>query len=337
MQRGTARGITVARTTAGRDFQQVSAPRVAAAPVIHSVVATTLAHALESPADYPGAQWYWAKRDGRVTALAMHTPPRPFHVATVDTHVARAIGRRVLADGLQVERVGGLVTGALAFAETIAFESGGHIRVVRREGMHDLPRPPRHPEGVPGELRAARESDIPLLDTWARAYLEETGTEAPPRFPLQQWVSRGDMRVWDVDGEPVAMTHASRPTAASPASPGSTPRPSSAATRMPPPPSPPSAPCSVARATAACSTPTSTPPRRAASTSGSAIAASATPASWPSPRCADPGALTGCADPAPAPVLGPRPAPRLTPRPDPTLSDLPGRRDRSNVRHRRQG
>ena len=68
-----------------------------------------------------------------------------------------------------------------------------------------------HGEGVPGELRAARESDIPLLDTWARAYLEETGTEAPPRFPLQQWVSRGDMRVWDVDGEPVAMTHASRP------------------------------------------------------------------------------------------------------------------------------
>lgn len=201
----------MARTTAGRDFQQVSAPRVAAAPVIHSVVATTLAHALESPADYPGSQWYWAKRDGRVTALAMHTPPRPFHVATVDTHVARAIGRRVLADGLRVERVGGLVTGALAFAETIAFETGGHIRVVRREGMHDLPRPPRHPEGVPGELRAARESDIPLLDTWARAYLEETGTEAPPRFPLQQWVSRGDMRVWDVGGEPVAMTHASRP------------------------------------------------------------------------------------------------------------------------------
>lgn len=211
MQRGTTKGITVARTTAGRDFQQVSAPRVAAAPVIHSVVATTLAHALESPADYPDARWYWAKRDGRVTALAMHTPPRPFHVATVDTHVARAFARRVLTDGLQVERIGGLVTGALAFAETLAFETGGHIRVVRREGMHDLPRPPRHPEGVPGELRPARESDIPLLDAWARAYLDETGTEAPPRFPLQQWVARGDMQVWDVAGGAVSMAHASRP------------------------------------------------------------------------------------------------------------------------------
>ncbi|WP_050348833.1 GNAT family N-acetyltransferase [Arsenicicoccus sp. oral taxon 190] len=209
--RGTAKGITVARTTVAEDFRQVSGPRIAAAPVIHSVIATTLAHAIEAPHDYPDAQWYWARRDGRVIALAMHTPPRPFHVATVDQHAARAFARRSLADQLPISRVGGLVPGALAFAETLAFEQGTRIWVVRREGMHDLPRPPRHPRGVQGALRPATTEDLTLLQAWAEAYLEETRTEAPPRFPLQQWVARGGMQLWEVDGQAVSMAHASRP------------------------------------------------------------------------------------------------------------------------------
>lgn len=69
------KGISVDRTASAADFQAVAGPRISAAPVIHSVIATTLAHAAETPQDYPGARWYWARRDGRVSALAMHTPP----------------------------------------------------------------------------------------------------------------------------------------------------------------------------------------------------------------------------------------------------------------------
>ncbi|MCH8612814.1 GNAT family N-acetyltransferase [Arsenicicoccus dermatophilus] len=209
--RSAAKGITVSRTAVADDFRQLSATRISAAPVIHSVIATTLAHALEAPHDYPQASWYWARRDGRVTALAMHTPPRPFHVATVDPHVSRALARRAMIDQLEIPLVGGLIPGALAFAETLAFERGSHIRVVRREGMHDLPGLPRMPSGVPGALRPATGTDLPMLQTWAAAYLDDTRTPAPARFPLEKWVERGGMQLWEVDGEPVSMAHASRP------------------------------------------------------------------------------------------------------------------------------
>lgn len=205
------RDLEVHRTGDAVAFARMAAPRITAVPVVHTVMATTLAHALEAPEDYPDASWFWVLDRGRIAALAMHAPPRPLHIATTDRDMAWALAGEVMRGGDTVTLVSGLVEGALAFSESLAYDGGQHIRVVRREGMHDLPGPARLPAGIPGALRPAIESDIDLVTAWARGYVTESReTEPNPRL-IRRWVQRGQLGLW-VDGDrPVSMANASRP------------------------------------------------------------------------------------------------------------------------------
>lgn len=205
--------VLVRSTADARSFRDGAARLIASHPVLHSVLATTLDHAIATPEDYPGARWYWATRgNGRWLAVAMHTPPRPFHLVTSDPVLARAFAYRMREQQVAVDAVSGLVPGALAFAESwVDLGGAAAITVARREGLYDLPGPVTRPKGVPGTTRPATEADLPLLDIWAEGYSRDNHQPAPGADAMAPWLAKGGLRVHEVDGVPVSMVYASRP------------------------------------------------------------------------------------------------------------------------------
>lgn len=203
--------VLVRSSADGRSFREGAQRLVAAHPVLHSVLATTLDHAIERPVDYPGARWFWATRGHRWLALAMHTPPRPFHVVTSDPVLARAFAYRLREQQTEVTAVSGLVPGALAFAESwVDLGGAGAITVSRREGLYDLPGAPRPPLGVLGTTRPATAADLPLLDEWSLAYTVENRQPPPGPEGMAPWLAKGGFRIHELDGRPVSMVYASR-------------------------------------------------------------------------------------------------------------------------------
>lgn len=205
--------IGVRSTVSAESFRDGAARLVMRQPIPHSVLATTLDHAIETPRAYAGARWYWATRgDRNWLALAMHTPPRPFHLATADPFLARQFAFRLHRQDVELDAVSGVVKGALAFAETWTDLRGhGSITVDKREGMHDLPGIPMKPKGVRGHLRPAHDDDLELLNHWAVGYAREQREPTPGPDPMRRWLAKGGLYVWEADGEPATMTYASRP------------------------------------------------------------------------------------------------------------------------------
>lgn len=206
----------IVRSTADpRAFRDGARRLVAAHPVLHSVLATTLDHAIDRPEDHPGARWYWATRgDGRWLAVAMHTPPRPFHLVTSDAVLARAFAYRLREQRVGLDAVSGMRAGALAFAESwVDLGGAAAITVARREGLYDLPGLPTWQRRAEGALRTATADDVPLLDEWAAGYAADNRMALPEDHSMAGHVERGEMRVWQAPDGPAAMVAVSPPHA----------------------------------------------------------------------------------------------------------------------------
>jgi predicted GNAT family acetyltransferase len=72
-------------------------------------------------------------------------------------------------------------------------------------------------EGVAGEMRAAEEADLPLLEKWVLAfYIDCFGKVTLPEDKIRDNIIRnieaGAWHFWQVEGEPVSMAVSSRPT-----------------------------------------------------------------------------------------------------------------------------
>ncbi len=151
--------------------------------------------------------------DDALLAAAVRTPPHPVIVHCEDDRpdaVERIVDHLKLSDP-ELPGVNGTVKSAALFAELWARKVGVSAEIAMRLRIFEL-RKVTPPTGVPGRMRLADCSDVPLLAEWVEAFREEAVPHDPPKEPravVQRFMDPGTLVVWD-DGGVVSMAGSSR-------------------------------------------------------------------------------------------------------------------------------
>ena len=154
---------------------------------------------------WPGARFHTVEDAKIVKIAAMLTPP---HQTLLSRGPAAAVGALVAAfvDKEEVPGVNGPAAAADEFARQWTERTGMSARHARNLRVYSLTHvvPPRE---TPGELRGAREREVPLLAAWMDEFAVETGTgeRGPGVAGMQKEVARERLFVWD-DGGPVSLS-----------------------------------------------------------------------------------------------------------------------------------
>lgn len=206
------RTLTVHATSHADVFAATVAALIEAEPVLTSVVATNAMRARRDPAAFDDPWWLWVEDEhGTPIATAIHTPPRPPHLATADPDAGTAIADYLSTSGRPVEGVGGFRPAAEAFARRWSQTHPCEVSTMMEQGVYDATEVVP-PHGVRGSFRVATPDDTPLLNRWAAGFVRDIGHPVPEgEEVLTDRIERGEMWVWEYDGEPVSMAYASPP------------------------------------------------------------------------------------------------------------------------------
>ncbi|HYJ67242.1 MAG TPA: GNAT family N-acetyltransferase [Nocardioidaceae bacterium] len=203
--------MTVFRTTSdAAEFLKHARDYLRSRPVEHSVMLT---NAERRFADAEGDDlWCWlSTADGEVAATAMHTPPFGLYLSVGPDDAVRTVAGELHERGRELPSVGGPLRQAETFAEAWAGLVGVTGRVRARQGIYaaDAVTPPT---GVPGRIRRAESTDLPLLRTWHAGFFTDTGHPVEADDTAER-VADGRLYVWDVDGTVVSMAGITAPAA----------------------------------------------------------------------------------------------------------------------------
>lgn len=156
------------------------------------------------------------ERGGEVVLAAVRTPPhnlvlsRAADSAAVEALARDLNGERQTPPGVHAPR-----DEAATFAELWSGLAGCRTRARMAQRVHQLTRA-IPPTGTPGALRRGTVDDAALLHAWGSAFVAEALAGEP--FDADAWVARQTgsrhhgVFLWEVEGEPVAMTSYTRAT-----------------------------------------------------------------------------------------------------------------------------
>ncbi|HTJ37299.1 MAG TPA: GNAT family N-acetyltransferase [Dactylosporangium sp.] len=202
------------------EFLAAAGDRLAADPLVSTVVTTT-AHRLRAQPPDPDSWWLVVRDgDGAVVGAGMRTAPfrpRPPFLLPMPGDAAVELARALHERGEAVAAVNGALPAVELFAAETARLRGGSVRVARHTRLHELgdlvaPAP------APGALRVATEDDFDLAEAWFAAFMgdadEQAGRprganadEMPSRDALLGRLRAGGLWFWvDEDAHPVHMT-----------------------------------------------------------------------------------------------------------------------------------
>jgi len=202
----TSDRFDVRSTTDAAEYRAVVAPLVERDPVLHSVLASNVDNAVA--VTVPDALWMWLEASGAPVAAAMHTPPRPPHLASESAEEGVRFADFLAGAGREVTGVGGLRAAAVGFATRWRELTGCAVSTAMEQGVYVFA-DPTAPTGVPGALRAAAPAEARLLNAWAAGFTADIRDGHPPAVDvLTARIDRGEMWVWD-DAQPVSMTYTS--------------------------------------------------------------------------------------------------------------------------------
>jgi predicted GNAT family acetyltransferase len=209
------------------EFLDVAGDRLAADPLVSTVMATVTSRMVGEPPPTDRPQWWAVVRDadGEVVGLAMRTartPPHPMFVLPMPDDAALALARAVHERG---ETVGGL-NGSLPAADVSAAElarlQGDTVEVAQHTRLFELGELVA-PAGVPGRLREATLDDFDLAKDWVDRFMYDADVQAG-RDPaahgreeiqpedLRKRIEGGSYWFWlDDAGERVHLTGANPP------------------------------------------------------------------------------------------------------------------------------
>ncbi|MEU7906016.1 GNAT family N-acetyltransferase [Actinoplanes sp. NPDC049118] len=138
----------------------------------------------------------------------LRTPPRGALLSAMSPAAAAELAGR-LRD-LPLPSVAGPDAVAEAFSREWQRRTGATPRVAGRLRLFRLAAlvPPTPP--APGRARVAVPRDRALLLDWMNAFYQEIGEPGPTDDIVDDRLSYGGLRLWEVDGEPVSMAGASR-------------------------------------------------------------------------------------------------------------------------------
>ena len=163
----------------------------------------------------PDALWATVRDDGEVIGAAMQTPPWNLFAARMPPSAADALADALADAGRVLPGVTGEAVTVKAFAARWRQRTGRDSQVRVRERLYVLDELVA-PTGVPGGDTRASVADVDLVARWAEAFHDE----AQPEAPVQDWsdwarlrIDAGQVHLWRVDPEPVAMAKVSAPAA----------------------------------------------------------------------------------------------------------------------------
>ncbi|GID96991.1 GNAT family N-acetyltransferase [Amorphoplanes digitatis] len=138
----------------------------------------------------------------------LRTPPRAAVLSAMSPAAAADLAGRL--GGTPLPAVAGPDAVAEAFSREWQRRTGATPRVTGRMRLFRLGAlvPPTPP--APGRARVAGPGDRGLLLDWTNAFLRELGEPPTADELVDDRISYGGLRLWEVDGEPVSMAGATR-------------------------------------------------------------------------------------------------------------------------------
>lgn len=193
--------VTVEATASAAEVIERAATYLSARPVEHNLVLTLLHERAARP--QPGR--YWIAREGTTVVGVGFQSPLDFAVTLtpMPPGAARAIAEAASSAGVQLPGVSGEAGTAATFA--------GHWTEVHKTAAHPLSGQRLYrlgdlhlPEGVSGQLRPADESDLSLVGTFVREFLDFIGETGFDSEVVTRRVEGGQAWLWE-DDEPVCL------------------------------------------------------------------------------------------------------------------------------------
>jgi len=175
-------------------------------------------------AKIPPLYWIAVQEDdkgGAVRAAALITPPHNLVLFSSPDEsppeAYEAIATNIWERGIALPGLFGPVAATRAFIQAWQALSGQQARLLMHQRLFEL-RQVIAPTWPQGQMRKARESDIPLLSDWFLEFhydSDPTGSPPPDAQQLRELtadrVEKGIFFVWE-DGQPVCMAGINRPT-----------------------------------------------------------------------------------------------------------------------------
>ncbi|NPV07909.1 MAG: GNAT family N-acetyltransferase [Anaerolineae bacterium] len=199
----------------GSDFYERAKPFLLKREAEHNLI-LGIAAGIASGAEWVHPPPYLAlvEEEDEPVAAAVMTPPHNLILSDTDYQEALTLfASDLLAGGWEPPGVTGPVELARAFADIWRERTGRSYNVRMAQRIFKLERV-RPPEGVPGQLRRATESDRPLLRRWFYGFdREAAGGVGDPDRSLDRFLTSGSrgLYLWE-DGEPVSMAGCTGPT-----------------------------------------------------------------------------------------------------------------------------
>jgi GNAT superfamily N-acetyltransferase len=224
-------GVRLQFCTDPAEFLAAAGGRLAADPVISTVV-TTIAHrVLSQLADgisQPDHDWWLVVRDdsGAVVGAGMRTAPfapHPPFLLPMPDEAAVALAHALHERGEEVLGINGALPAVELCAAQLARLGGGRVEVAQHTRLHELGELAL-PAAVPGGLVVATEDDVELATEWFAAFMgdadeqagRQRGTsahEVPDRSEMLRRIRAGRVWFWvDEAGKRVHLTGTNPPS-----------------------------------------------------------------------------------------------------------------------------
>ncbi|WP_034274917.1 GNAT family N-acetyltransferase [Haloechinothrix halophila] len=197
------------------EFLDVAGTLYESDPVRHTIALTVLRQIAAAPSSGTRRPLLITVHDdGELIGAAFRTPPWPIGVSGVPERAMPALVEFLTDAGYEVSGVSGPRPEADRFAELWVSATGQRSTqgMLQRQYRLDSLRPP----AVEGDWLRATESDVPLLVTWRRGFVEDAHMPtADPDWPegnLRRELAAGSAHgMWRVSGVPVSYAAASVP------------------------------------------------------------------------------------------------------------------------------
>ncbi len=195
-------------------FLEAAGSFLEADEAVHNVPLSVAGACRDDPGRYAGPNYFaTVEEEGRIVGVASRTHPYRL-LFYAPPEVAAAVAEDLARAGHEPPGVHGPAPSADAFANAWCEPRGLQARRDKdlRAFLLDavIPAPP-----TPGGMRPASEADLPLAESWYRAFEEEAMPGAPgnpPEEVARRNVRSGRLFLWEVGGRPVAQAAASGST-----------------------------------------------------------------------------------------------------------------------------